>query len=93
MWTWVFAIGFILGNRIFISFSITVGNLAGVIIGQYLGDRIRAYTISQIVPGMDAETVYRLHDHPGIEIWLCTLFFFVVIGVIAEKLWRRKVHV
>lgn len=93
VWTWVFAIGFILGNRIFISFSITVGNLAGVIIGQHLGDRIQAYTISQIVPGMDAETVYHLHDHPGIEIWLCTLFFFVVIGVIAEKLWRRKVHV
>ena len=45
VWTWVFAIGFILGNRIFISFSITVGNLAGVIIGQYLGDRIQAYTI------------------------------------------------
>lgn len=88
---WIIAIGLILGNRILISFSISVGNFVGVLLGQYVGDWIKELTMSQIVSGMDPETVYQLQHHPGVEIWLLTIGIFFLIGAITTLIWKRKI--
>ena len=60
-------------------------NFAAVILGQVIGDRIRAYNISTITPDMDAGKTAMLHGHPGFEIWLMTLVLTVAIFLIAGK--------
>lgn len=87
---WLIAIVFIMANKIFISFSVTIGNLIGLILGQYVGDWIRNKTMSQIVPSMDAQTIYELHYHSGVEIWLLTIASFLLTGIVMNCIWRKS---
>ena len=68
-----------------LAYVISFGNFAAVILGQVIGDRIRAYNISTITPDMDAGKTAMLHGHPGFEIWLMMLVLTVAIFLIAGK--------
>lgn len=83
---WMITIGLILFNKILISFSITIGNFAGVVLGQYMGEWLRQQNMSKIVPGMNPQTVYQLQHHPGVEIWLLTIGVFFLLGLLLGKL-------
>lgn len=83
---WMIAIALILFNKILISFSITIGNFAGVVLGQYMGEWLRQQNISKIVPAMDPQTVYQLQHHPGVEIWLLTIGVFSLLSLLLGKL-------
>lgn len=84
---WIIAIGLILLNKTLISAFISVGNVVGIFLGQYMGDWIRKITMSQITAGMEPETVYQLQHHPGVEIWLLTIAFFCLELL---QRWRGK---
>lgn len=80
----------IIFNKIIISILMTIGISVGTFIGNYLGEFIMNNNISKIVDDMSAEQLYRMHHHPGFEIWIGTIVLFVLIGVIVHIFYKKK---
>lgn len=68
----------------------TIGISIGTFIGDYLGKFIMNNNISKIGDDMSAVQVYRMHHHPGFEIWIGTIILFVLIGVLANIFLKRN---
>lgn len=64
-----------------IAYSITIANIAGVFIGQYLGDYMVAINEAKITPTMDAQKVYMLTRHRGVYIWMFCVLLSILIGM------------
>lgn len=82
---WAVALLFLLMGKLFLSYAVALGILAG----QFLGDWLRAQSIQKITPDMNAETVYHMYHHPGVEIWLAVVALFVLVSILLH-LARRK---
>ena len=87
---WIVAIGLIFCNKIKISFSVTIGNFVGVLIGQFAGDWIRNCNMLKITADMDAGVRYQLQHHPGVELWLLTIVVFVVGTILLNSITKRR---
>ena len=72
------------------SFSITFGNLFGILIGQFFGDCIKYKNILKITAEMSLEQKYSLYHHPCVEYWIVTIIIFTVVGILVNK--RRYVR-
>ena len=79
----------LLGESI-LAWSITAGNLAGVVLGQCLGDVLVAQKVAKLPPDASDSAVYQAHYHHGVWIWLCVVFAFFVAGVLVSVWQRRK---
>ena len=77
-------------NKKSISILMALGIFVGSFLGNYMGGFIRANNIKKIVEGMTAEQVYRMHHHPGFEIWIGTIIFFILIGTILNVFIKRN---
>ena len=63
----------------------TIGNWAGILIGQVLGDFIIKINVAKIKPDMYAGKVWQLRTHYGVLIWLAVFLVSFIIGIIVEK--------
>lgn len=63
----------------------TIGNWAGILIGQVLGDFIIKINAAKIKPDMYAGKVWQLRTHYGVLIWLAVFLVSFIIGIIVEK--------
>ena len=94
---WVFYLGLI-GvsllllpfNKKFVSGFMVAGIVIGVFIGNYIGNMIVAFNQGKIVEDMNAEDIYRLHHHPGFEIWIGVILLFISIGIIVQLIHAKK---
>lgn len=89
LYVWIFSIVLLYYKKPIVSFSITFGNLFGILIGQFLGDYIRYKNILKITAEMSSEQKYSLNHHPGVEYWIVTIIIFTVVGILVNK--RRYV--
>ena len=67
------------------SVSISLGNLAGVVFGQIIGDFIVRINIAKITPEMAPGQAQQLRTHPGFLIWLGFLLIFTAAGIYLQK--------
>lgn len=74
-----------------VSVSIFLGNLAGVIFGQVIGDFIVRMNVAKITPEMSSGQVQQLRTHPGFLIWLGIVVLFIIVGIILQK-HNQEVH-
>ena len=81
---WIIALALICFNKICISISLTIGNITGILLGQFWGDFIRNQNMVKITADMEGWQVHKLTHHPGVEIWLLTICVFVLIGVVGN---------
>lgn len=79
---WAIALVFLLLGKLFLTYAVALGNLTGILAGQFLGDWLRAQSIQKITPDMNAETVYHMYHHPGVEIWLAVVALFILASVL-----------
>ena len=63
LYTWVIASLLVLLNRSLPALTLSIGNLIGVILGQHLGDWIKARNMAKISSDMSAEELYQLQKH------------------------------
>ena len=63
----------------------TIGNWAGILIGQLLGDFIIKINEAKITPDMYVGKVWQLKTHYGVLIWLTVFLISFIIGIIVEK--------
>lgn len=70
--------------------SLVIGNLSGVLLGQFVGDYIRNLNIRSITENMTPEKRAMLHLHPGVEIWILTILTSLAIGIIITITKKRK---
>lgn len=92
-YNWISVIVLIALNKTVISYFITLGNLAGAIIGEVLGSGILNLRMNTLTPDSSVEEVYFKSTHYGAFIWLITLLAFVVIGIISEVVRRKRAGV
>lgn len=77
-------------NKTAVSYGITVGSLAGVVIGQLLGDFIISQNAKLITPDTSPDLVYRLTTHQGVPIWLITTLVFTAVGIVLQITSSRR---
>lgn len=94
---WIFYLGLIgisllllLFNKKIVSGFMAAGIVVGVCIGNYFGELLMDSNVRKIVKGMSEKDVYRLHHHPGFEIWIGTIFLLVLIGIIVQIASQHK---
>ena len=63
----------------------TIGNWAGILIGQLLGDFIIKINAAKITPDMYVGKVWQFKTHYGVLIWLSVFLVSCIIGIIIEK--------
>lgn len=88
---WVIAFALICFNKIHASISLTFGNTAGILLGQFWGDFIKNQNMLKITADMEGWQVHKLTHHPGVEIWLLITFVFVLICVAGNVLLRKDI--
>lgn len=85
LYVWIFSIILLYYKKHIVSFSITFGNLCGILIGQFLGDYIQHKNILKITTAMSSEQKYSLYHHPGVEYWIITIIIFTMFGILVNK--------
>lgn len=79
---WVLSLLLILMQKPLISYCITLGNILGIFIGQYLGDHLRAVSMSRITQYSPAEEQWHLSLHYGVLIWIIVIVLASVVGLL-----------
>lgn len=79
---WILSLLLILMQKPLISYCITLGNILGIFIGQYLGDHLRAVSMSRITQYSTAEEQWHLSLHYGVLIWIIVIVLASVIGLL-----------
>jgi len=90
LYVWIFSTVLLYCKKYIVSFSITFGNLFGILIGQFFGDCIKYKNILKITAEMSLEQKYTLYHYPGVEYWIVTIIIFTVVGILVNK--RRYVR-
>ena len=87
---WVLSLLLILMQKPLISYCITLGNILGIFIGQYLGDHLRAVSMSRITQYSTAEEQWHLSLHYGVLIWIIVIVLASVIGFLYTIYTKKK---
>lgn len=87
---WVLSLLLILMQKPVISYCITLGNILGIFIGQYLGDHLRAVSMSRITQYSTAEERWHLSLHYGVLIWIIVIVLVSVIGFLYTIYTKKK---
>lgn len=77
-------------DKKYISYAITLANVIGLFIGQYLGDYIQSINMAKITNNTDAENVYRLSMHYGVFIWIFCIVLAILIAIMIGFINRYK---
>ena len=75
-----------------LSLAISYSNIIAIVLGQFVGDAIQEYNISQITPDMSAEQQAHMHLHYGVPIWLFSLLLFVAIFLVIYFIRKKKIN-
>jgi len=90
IYIWVIVIILTLKDKKIVALSITLGNMTGIIIGQFLGDYIKYINQAKITDDTSPEIVWSLVEtHRGFQIWIMTLLIFIICGFLIQKLKTR----
>ena len=87
---WVLSLLLILMQKPLISYCITLGNILGIFIGQYLGDHLRAVSMSRITQYSTAEEQWHLSLHYGVLIWIIVIVLESVICFLYTIYTKKK---
>lgn len=80
----------ILFNKVYSAYGITFGSTIGLFIGQLLGDIILAINEKKLTLDAYANSSWSLTLHYGAFIWLCSILFFFIIGILLDWWKTRK---
>lgn len=83
-YVWIPVIWFALFDKLALSYSVTLGNLASTIAGQLLGDLIRDVRMARITPDTPGDMRAILSTHYGFFIWVVGMAVCFAVGIIIE---------
>lgn len=89
-YVWAAVAVLIVLDKLTVAYAVTLGNLAGVIIGQLLGDFIVSERAKLITHDTSAEMAYLLSSHDGTMIWGIVLVFFTAAGFAAQIILKKR---
>lgn len=87
---WALSFLLILVQKPVISYCITLGNVLGIFIGQYLGDYLRAVSMSKITQYSTPEERWHLSLHYGVLIWIIVIVLLSAIGLLYTIYTKNK---
>lgn len=89
LYLWIVVLILSVLDKIPISLALTIGNVVGVLLGQFIGDEIRYRNIQKITENMNLEQRAYLHIHHGFTIWIVTVLVSFIVGVTIYT-WGKK---
>lgn len=87
---WVASVTFCFLERYKAALITTIGNGAGILMGQVLGDFIIKINAARITPDMYVGKAWQLKTHYGVLIWLIVFLLSFIIGIRVEKKTRTS---
>lgn len=69
-----------------VGWVMSLANIAGVLIGQFLGNYLHANSIEQITSDMEEQSRYLLSSHQHVFIWISVIVTAVIIAIIVETI-------
>ena len=90
LFIWVLVQILILMKRIIPAVLIAVGHIVGTVLGQWIGDELLKRNQALISPDMSSGQIHHLDTHYGFAIWVIILAAFLIAGIIAEAVHRKK---
>lgn len=87
---WILSIILNLCKRVRAAWSITIGNIISVILGEWIGGIKMNYNMSLITDTMDAEKRYLLSLHPGDLFYFLFMFFVVLLAIVLEVIYSKN---
>lgn len=82
LYVWILSTILIYYGKPVISYAITLGNILGILLGQFLGGYVRARNILKITMDMPPEQKQLLYHHPGVEYWIAAMAVFTIAGIL-----------
>ncbi|MBD5384164.1 MAG: hypothetical protein HDR72_04090 [Ruminococcaceae bacterium] len=89
-YVWVAVAVLIVLDKLKAAYAVTTGNLLGVIIGQYLGDFIKAQRVNLITPETTPDMAHELSMHYGAGIWAITVIVCAAAGITAQVIAGKR---
>ena len=87
LYIWIPIIILTLKDKGDIALVITIANMFGIIVGQFLGDYIAYVNQERITAETPPEIVWALVEtHLGFQIWILVLVFSLIITLLLKKL-------
>ena len=86
---WVIVTGACLLQSKF-AYVLAYSNEAAILLGQVIGDAVKAYHITQITPDMSAQQEAMMREHKGVFIWLLLLLLTIVVYLFDRFLHKRR---
>lgn len=79
-------------GRKYAAYGVTLGNLAGLVAGHFLGELHYAAQLAKITPDMDEGEIGAMlcHANDGAFIWLYTSLAFLAAGLVLDWLLKRR---
>ena len=76
LFLWLFAVLFVIFHKPLIGYAISIGNVFGIAVGQFLGDYIIKINSTKLTINSTPEEYYRFTYHYGVFIWILIVPFF-----------------
>lgn len=70
LFLWLFAVLFVIFHKPLIGYAISIGNVFGIAVGQFLGDYIIKINSTKLTINSTPEEYYRFTYHYGVFIWI-----------------------
>lgn len=90
LYLWVLVIILGLMGRSVLAGSLSLGNLFGVILAQFLGDVIKQRNIAMVTPNMLPGQTELLQRHPAFYIWLLVVLLSFITGLVVTRLQSKE---
>ncbi len=87
LWTYWLPLILAYKQKYLIAIALTLGNVFGVIIGQFLGDLILVY--EEMYCDIDPKIFYGTMYHSGVFFWMVTVTFFGFTAYFVDR-WIKK---
>ena len=90
LFLWIIVLSLILMKQIIPAVLITIGHIVGTVLGQWIGDELLERSQALITPDMTPGQIHHLDTHYGFAIWVIIFAAFLIAGIIAEAVHRKK---
>ncbi len=85
LFLWLFADLLVIFHKPLISYAVSIGNVFGIVVGQFLGDYIIKINSTKLTINSTPEEYYRLTYHYGVFIWILVVIISFFIGLLLNK--------
>lgn len=92
LFIWVVALAAALDGAAVLSYAITLGNVVGILFGQFFGDFLVAQKVAKLAPDASSDMRSWAYLHHGAFLWLGVVLAFFLGGLVLNWWVKKRQH-